>query len=153
MFTMLMMSRKVCRWHSQECQRGGQAVPTGLTTDPHHPVDGPHPPLQPDHPLHGQHGSHHPQSSHQDCLWRTRTLPASKVTSCSFYQLHLIVCALISFLFISLVKKVWHQSCIATLKVTGASWQQKQYVISIKNWNFQQQKTLQEFETALTLQY
>ena len=53
----------------------GQTVPTGLTTDPHHPVHGPHPPLQPHHPLHGQQGCRHPQGRQQDRLSWARSLP------------------------------------------------------------------------------
>ena len=53
----------------------GQTVPTGLTTDPHHPVHGPHPPLQPHHPLHGQQGCRHPQGRQQDRLSWAWSLP------------------------------------------------------------------------------
>ena len=90
----------------------GQTVPTVLTTDPHHPVHGPHPPLQPHHPLHGQQGRRHPQSPQQDGLCRTRTLPDGEIILGSLIQVHLIVCAFISFLFISLPwkKDMWFPS-------------------------------------------
>ena len=112
----------------------GQTVPTGLTTDPHHPVHGPHPPLQPHHPLHGQQGCRHPQGRQQDRLSWARSLPvcqnhffpifSESPHSLSLYllSLHLPVKHILKLAIFTSVEDIWFKTLSVICIMIFDSW-------------------------------